>query len=120
MTSARQRARAAAAEPRHREHFAAARLWAADRAPYFASALFALSPSATEGLGSVGVDRNWHLYVDPVAVAQWTVPQFGSVLIHEAHHLLRSHADRAVAMGVGSAEHERWNVAADFEINDDL
>jgi predicted metal-dependent peptidase len=103
-----------------RQHLAAARLWAANRAPYFATALFALSPAAAGGLGTVGVDRTWHLYIDPAAVTRWTVEEFGGVLIHEVHHLLRAHADRAAAMGVGAAEARRWNIAADFEINDDL
>lgn len=48
-----------------REHLAAARLWAANRAPYFATTLFALSPIAQPGLNTVGVDRRWRLYVDP-------------------------------------------------------
>jgi predicted metal-dependent peptidase len=103
-----------------REHLAAARLWAANAAPYFATVLFAMSATSRPDLGTVGVDKRWRLYVDDEAVMRWTVEQFGAVLIHEAHHLLRSHAERAGAMGVGWDDHLRWNVAADFEINDDL
>ena len=102
------------------EALSAARLWAANEAPYLATALFAMSPTAVAGLGTMGTDRYWHLYIDPAVFEKWSIAQAGSVLIHEAHHLLRSHGDRAIALGVGPAEERRFNVAADFEINDDL
>jgi predicted metal-dependent peptidase len=102
------------------EDVAPARLWAVTAQPYLASVLFALSPVARPGLGTVGVDDRWRLYVDRAAFARWPVEQAGAVLVHEAHHLLRDHAGRARAAGVGHADHLRWNVAADCEINDDL
>jgi len=71
-------------------------------------------------LGTVGTDRYWHLYIDPDVVATWSVEELGSVLIHETHHLLRDHADRANALGVTTDQQRRFNVAADCEINDDL
>jgi predicted metal-dependent peptidase len=82
--------------------------------------LFALTPVAVEGLGTFGVDRRWRLYVDPALFGSWDVAQVGSVLIHEVHHLVRDHAQRAEWAGVDAGETRRWNVAADFEINDDL
>ena len=102
------------------ETLSAARLWAANQAPYLATALFAMSPSAAPGTGTMGTDRHWRLYIDPVVFERWSVEETGAVLIHEAHHLLRAHADRAKSLGVGPSEHRRFNVAADFEINDDL
>lgn len=99
---------------------AAARLWSVSQAPYLATALFAMSPTITEGLGTMATDRRWHLYLDPKVLDVWTTEQIGSVLIHEAHHLLRGHGDRAIALGVTELTHRRFNVAADFEINDDL
>jgi MoxR-like ATPase len=102
------------------ETLATGRLWAADRAPYLATALFAMSATMVDGLGTMGADPHWRLYVDPTVLERWSIEEVGSVLIHEAHHLIRSHAERAEALGVGAAEHRRWNVAGDFEINDDL
>jgi predicted metal-dependent peptidase len=103
-----------------RVKLSAARLWAADRFPYFASGLFALALVATPGLGTFAVDRKWRLYVDPDAVDRWSVPEIGAVLVHELSHLLRDHARRAIEIGVGETQFEEWNIAADCEINDDL
>jgi predicted metal-dependent peptidase len=102
------------------EHLSAARLWAVTRAPYLATALFALSPIPLPGLGTLGTDRYWRLYIDPTVAAQWSVDELGSVLIHEVHHLLRAHPDRAKALGITVENFRRFNVAADCEINDDL
>ena len=100
---------------------AAARLWAADAQPYLATALFAMSITATPGLTTMATDRYWRLYVDPQLVEVWSVEQLGSVMIHEAHHLIRDHAERSVAAGSSEGPDAfRFNVAADLEINDDL
>ncbi len=104
----------------NQEALSAARLWAANEAPYLATAIFAMSPTAMPGLGTMGTDRYWHLYIDPEVFNNWSIEEAGSVLIHEAHHLLRSHGERATELGVGPGEQRRFNVAADFEINDDL
>ncbi len=77
------------------DQVAAARLWAANEAPYLATALFAMSLSPAPGLGTAATDRHWRLYVDPVAAERWSVQELGSVLVHEVHHLLRDHSERA-------------------------
>jgi len=97
----------------------AARLVAVEHAPYLAHALFATQPVAAEGLGTFAVDRGWRLYVDPATLANWGPPLAGGVLVHEVGHLVRAHAERADALGA-DVDHERWNVAADLAINDDL
>ncbi|MGD0808514.1 MAG: VWA-like domain-containing protein [Acidimicrobiales bacterium] len=102
------------------EQVAAARLWAADKAPYLATALFAMSLVPVTGLRTAATGPRWHLYLDPVVADLWSVAELGSVLVHEVHHLIRSHADRAAALGVGAASARRFNIAADCEINDDL
>lgn len=102
------------------EQVAAARLWAADKAPYLATALFAMSVVPVPGIRTAATDRRWHLYLDPVMADLWSVAELGSVLVHEVHHLIRSHADRAAALGVSAADSKRFNIAADCEINDDL
>jgi len=100
--------------------FAAARMLAVEEAPYLATALFSVVPVAAPGLGTFAVDRHWRLYMDPACFATWTPSQTGAVLQHEVGHLLRDHAGRADSLGVATADHGRWNYAADAEINDDL
>ena len=99
---------------------APARLWAATRFPYLASAIFAAQVSAAAGIGTVAVDDRWRLRVDPELAAGWTVAQFGSVLVHHASHLLRHHPERARAAVATPADARAWLHAADAEINDDL
>jgi predicted metal-dependent peptidase len=103
-----------------RQRMAAARLWAANRFPYLASALFASPVVFVEGLGTVTADRSWRLYADPEIVAAWPPEITGAMLVHHVGHLLREHADRAGLAGVGHDETDAWLDAADAEINDDL
>ena len=98
----------------------AARLWAAVRFPYLASALFASPVLAAPGLGSIAVDRSWRLYMDPALVDNWSADEIGSVLIHHVGHLLRDHGGRAQQLGIDEASEMAWVAAADAEINDDL
>lgn len=105
-----------------RQKLAAARLWAANRFPYLASALFATSVIERRGIGGdgVAVDARWRLYVDPDAAGHWTVPDLGTLLVHHTGHLIRDHAGRAETLGVTEATAERWSTVADAELNDDL
>lgn len=103
-----------------RTRLGAARLWAADQLPYFSAGLFALVPVAAPGLGTFAVDRRWHLYIDPEVLDRWTVPEAGSVLVHELYHVLREHAERGFELAVGPERAGTWNIACDAEINDDL
>ncbi|MBV9322766.1 MAG: hypothetical protein JO352_03140, partial [Chloroflexi bacterium] len=97
----------------------AARVVAVTQAPYLAHALFTVAPVAAEGLGTFAVDRGWRLYVDPVTLAGWGAQLAGGVLVHEVGHLLRAHAERGDQLG-SDYDHNRWNLAADLAINDDL
>jgi predicted metal-dependent peptidase len=99
---------------------AAVRLWGATRFPYLASALFATRILAIQQPRVMAVDEAWRVYVDPDLLDVWSVPQMGSVLVHHVGHLLRDHAARARALGIGREQADRWVVAADAEINDDL
>lgn len=99
-----------------------ARMAAVEAMPYFARALFALSPVAAPGLGTFAVSRDWRLYVDPVMLGTaqgWSIPQCGAVLCHEVGHVLRDHGARGDAADT-PVDRVLWNVAADAEINDDL
>ncbi len=99
---------------------AGARLWAAARFPYLASGIFGAQVIVAPGSGTVSVDEGWRMHADPDVAAEWTPAQFGSVLIHHVSHLLRAHADRARALGIGPRDGPEWVRAADAEINDDL
>lgn len=104
-----------------REAFTAARVRALGWQPYLASALFGLAPLAAPGLDTMGVDAQWRVYIDPAVFDRWGAEASGAVLLHEVNHLVRDHAARATAHGVGSkAEHDAWNLAGDAESNDDL
>lgn len=103
-----------------RAPLAAARLWAATKFPYLASALFATVILPIDCKGMVAVDEKWRIYVDPALVSAWTPQQLGSVLVHHVGHLLRDHAQRARSLGIRQDLADRWTLAADAEINDDL
>ena len=106
------------AELRHK--IAAARLWAAQRFPYLASVLFASPVVYRSGHNTISADRHWRLYVDAERAAGWPVAALGSLLVLQANHLLREHAERADTLGLGPADADTWSDAADAEINDDL
>lgn len=102
------------------QRVAAARLWAATRFPYLASALFATRVLPLHQPGVVAVDEAWRVFIDPDLVRAWRAEQLGSVLVHHVGHLLRDHAGRARSLGVRREDANRWTMAADAEINDDL
>lgn len=100
---------------------AAARLWAAARLPYLASAMFASTVVARPGSGTIAVDRSWAVRADPAVVEELSVEQLGRLLVHLSGHLIRDHAGRADRLGVKAAgAGGRWNRCTDAEINDDL
>lgn len=105
-----------------REAFRIARLVAYHSCPYYAAALFSLTPVAAPGLSTFAVDKFWRLYMDPdllVGEDAWDATTAGAVLLHEVGHLLRVHADRAEGLPQ-PLHHNAWNIAGDAEINDDL
>jgi len=100
---------------------AAARLWAVNRQPYLARALFACPVEAAAGSATIAVDRDWRMLVDPDLLPGFEPAQLGRLLIHLVSHLIRDHAGRAEAARVAEeAGRARWNRCADAEINDDL
>lgn len=104
-------------------HYRLSLMAAIDAMPYFASALLAMTPVAAAGLGTLGVDPHWRVYIDPDHLTGgqrgWSVPEVGAVMLHEIGHLLRDHAGRAAAVPAPLDQYH-WNVAGDAEINDDL
>ena len=102
------------------QKLAVARLWAVERQPYMAAALWAFNVIPSPGIGKVAVDESWRLYVDPEVLDRYSIPVLGSLLLHHAGHLVRDHAGRAKAAGVDRRLSRDWALAADAEINDDL
>jgi predicted metal-dependent peptidase len=103
----------------------AARLHAARVRPYLATALFALHVVASRRVPTMAVDRHWRCYASPAFVAQTPVEELAGVWVHEVSHLLRDHHGRGDRVALerdlhGPGERLRMNIAADFEINDDV
>jgi hypothetical protein len=98
----------------------AARLVAVDKQPFLAAALYSLRPYSAPGLGTIGVDEKWRLYVDPDILRKWSVNQVAGVLLHEVGHVVRDHAGRAKSVLVSEDTKFQWNISGDAEINDDL
>ena len=97
----------------------AARLRAARRYPYLASALMRMQmvPStdcAIDGHPTMAVDSGWRCYYHPDFLEN-SLEVIETILIHELYHLLRNHHTRR-----GSRDPLIWNIATDCEINDDL
>ncbi|WP_329113423.1 vWA domain-containing protein [Streptomyces sp. NBC_01465] len=103
----------------------AARLHAARARPYLATALFALHTVASRSVPTMAVDRHWRCYVSPGFVDRTPVEELAGVWVHEVSHLLRDHHGRSDRVArerglTGPGERLRMNIAADFEINDDV
>ncbi|MCG7633855.1 VWA-like domain-containing protein [Gordonia McavH-238-E] len=103
----------------------AARLHAVRARPYMATALYALHLIESPLVPTMSVDRYWRCYLSPAFVASRPEEEIAALLVHEVSHLLRDHAARsdryAEDHGFDSpAERLRMNIAADFEINDDV
>lgn len=109
-----------ALSPAHRKRLSTVRLAATSLQPFLGEALFALIPFVAPGQGTFSVDEQFRLFVDPVVLDRWSIQQAAAVLLHEAGHVIRDHAGRAKGLGINEETHERWNWAADAEINDDL
>ncbi|MFC8519295.1 VWA-like domain-containing protein [Streptomyces sp. NPDC057257] len=103
----------------------AARLHAARARPYLATALFALHTVESRQVPTMAVDRHWRCYVSPGFVDRTPVEELAGVWVHEVSHLLRDHHGRSERVArerglTGPGERLRMNIAADFEINDDV
>lgn len=94
-----------------------ARMLAENRAPYMMDVLYGLILQVCESLGTFGVSERAVLYWDPEMRKQWTPGNCAAVLLHECMHVLRGHCQRCRD---GNYDGALWNVADDFEVNDDL
>jgi predicted metal-dependent peptidase len=111
--------------PLDTEKLMAARLHAVKVRPYLAGALFALHVVEDRSVPTMAVDAHWRCYVSPGFVARTPVGELAGVWVHEVFHLLRDHHGRGERYArehetYGPGERLRRNIAADFEINDDI
>ncbi|CAL9358439.1 hypothetical protein SUDANB106_00615 [Streptomyces sp. enrichment culture] len=111
--------------PLDMEKLLAARLHAVKVRPYLADALFALRVVEDRSVPTMAVDAHWRVYVSPGFVARTPVEELAGVWVHEVSHLLRDHHGRSEGYArehgeYGPGEPLRRNIAADFEINDDI
>ena len=107
------------------EKLLAARLHAVKVRPYLAGALFALHVVEDRSVPTMAVDAHWRCYVSPGFVERTPVEELAGVWVHEVSHLLRDHHGRGERYAreheeYGPGERLRRNIAADFEINDDI
>ncbi|WP_228973262.1 VWA-like domain-containing protein [Streptomyces sp. DH12] len=120
------------------EKLLAARLHAVKVRPYLADALFALHVVEDRSVPTMAVDAHWRCYVSPAFVARMPLEDLAGVWVHEVSHLLRDHHGRGERYTREHEEHApgarsatgvpraagwarlRRNIAADFEINDDI
>ncbi|MGW8355620.1 vWA domain-containing protein [Streptomyces wedmorensis] len=108
------------------EKLLAARLHAVAVRPYLATALFALHVVEDVSVPTMAVDAYWRCYVSPLFVARTPLEELAGVWVHEVSHLLRDHHGRSERYAREHGEDGqpgqrlRQNIAADFEINDDI
>lgn len=104
-----------------RARLAAGRIIAVELQPYLSSALLAMTPVPTKGLGTFAVDKRWRMYYDPAMCLVWTPKEIAAVWLHECNHVLRKHGERFDSF---AEEHrgfaKEWNYASDAAINSDL
>lgn len=91
---------------------------AMEKYPYYARAFGALTlveKKVDIGAGAtLGVDKWWRLYYCKEALEKFKY-HIEAVMCHEIEHLLREHAERRE-----ERNQQKWNIAADAEINDDI
>lgn len=97
------------------EKLSKARILAVSRAPYFATLAFSLIYVETNEITTMAVDPHGRLYFSPQFVEKNSIPRLATVLEHEWLHIVRRHHERGRGKNT-----EKWNLAADAEINDDL
>ena len=104
-----------------------ARAYAAQALPWFAPALFRCRIVVTENVTVASIDLHYNVYWNPAVVADISTGQpeldglkeLGFIWVHEISHRLRQHAERRKAFTAKHPASPRdWNIAADFEIND--
>lgn len=116
-----------------------ARAYAAQRLPWFGPALFRSNIIVTEATDVASIDKHYNVYWNPGVVNDiWekgeaagaksggegpselrALQELGFLWVHEISHRLRQHAERREdLLNKRPVPPRDWNIAADFEIND--
>ena len=82
--------------------------------PFFASLLLGMPMKESKEIPTMGTNGEYIVF-NPDFVAKLTVPELVFVLAHETLHCVFQHMFRK-----GARNHAKWNIAADFVINDIL
>lgn len=91
------------------------RVKAGEKVPYFRHVIFRLNMIELDDFPHpMGVDDNWNLYYNPSHINDWSLEEMCTVLIHEAHHVIRNHTSWDVD------QQHISNIAMDMAVNDDL
>jgi predicted metal-dependent peptidase len=96
-------------------NFASAMRIAKTAMPYMTGMLIRFQLIMRPGMGTMGVDSKFRLYMDPAVLTQWSVHEIAGVLIHECMHLFLDHPGRC-----GSRDTGLFNIAGDLAINPGL
>lgn len=91
---------------------ASTQLWLNRKFDYFTHATMSLRFVPDPGLGTLGIDAEWHLMFDPEAVVRWTARYCRAPLLHEDLHPLLNHFRRR-----GDRDPQVWNWSGDVFIN---
>ena len=101
-----------------------ARAYAAQHLPWFAPALYRCKIILTEKVAVAAIDKHYNVYWNPESVKATeaqapdratALAELAFVWVHEISHVLRDHESRRQDIG---GRPNRWNFAADLEIND--
>lgn len=107
--------------PDYADALARWRARAVQRMPYFAPVLYRLVPVNAPGLGTMGVDFGWRVYIDFEHVIPLGDEWGGDTLLHEVGHIVGDHGRRTrdfMGDRYGSPRDRRIaNVACDLAIN---
>ena len=100
----------------HEEKMAAARAAALFKAPYFSSVIYGFVFHPIEGIRTMLVTAKMVLGYDPAWAVEATVDELAADIVHEVHHFMRKHFERAVNI----QDPELFNLAGDLAINPDM
>ncbi|MEM7380349.1 MAG: VWA-like domain-containing protein [Bacteroidota bacterium] len=100
------------------------RAYAAKELSWFSPALYRCRIVLTEQVPVAAIDKHFNIYWNPKATSliinsttdkKRALSELAFIWVHEISHVLREHFNRATYI---SADRNKWNYAADLEIND--
>lgn len=108
---------------RTRDHVEAAKLYAtrpngSDSMPYFAHQIQSFPLVESPKCPTMAMSEKGVMYYGPEYVRQCSVPELGTIVLHENMHFVMNHAARAKVKNVSTnVERRVWNIAVDIEVD---